>query len=34
MAGSQVLVIEKRAVGGGDVRIEINVVTQLITPNL
>lgn len=32
--GRKVLVLEKRAVGGVNVRFEINVAAQLITPNL
>ena len=32
--GRKVLVLEKRAGGGGNVQFEINVATQLITPNL
>ena len=33
-AGHKVLVLEKRAGGGGNVRFEINGATQLIPPNL
>lgn len=33
-SGKNVLVLEKQAVGGGNVRFEINVAAQLITPNL
>lgn len=32
-AGRKVLVLERRAVGGGNVRFEINVATQLIAYN-
>ena len=32
--GRKVLVLEKRAVGGGNVRFDINVAAQFITPNL